>query len=311
MSIDLHGVIPPVITPLTAERQLDRDGLVGHIEHLLSAGVDGIFVLGSSGEASFFSNAEREQIVAATVEATAGRVPVLAGAIDTSPSRVVEQAEFIKAAGADAIVATAPFYAPTSTQDITESFRHIARHSGLPVVAYDIPSNVHLRPTPEVLVALGAEGIITAVKDSSGDDAGLRRLVRLNREAGSPLTIFTGTEVVVDAAYLLGVDGVVPGLSNVAPEAYVQLARAAVDGQWERAVQLQEILEALFEIVRVPSNLVGPAAAIGAFKAAIFHQGIIPTYTTAAPQTLLTEEQAEQVGQLTDAALVKLHKLTH
>lgn len=271
----LSGVIPPVVTPLTDDRRLDVASLQRVVERLLAAGVDGLFVLGSTGEVAFCTDEMREQVVRESCRIIDGRVPLLAGVIDTQTDRVLSQIARAQDAGADAVVATAPFYAVTGTPQITRHFEKLGAQARVPVYAYDIPVCVHTKLAPDMLVSLGLDGLIAGVKDSSNDDIGFRRLALKNASAGSPLVLFTGHEFVVDGAYLAGADGVVPGLGNVDPEGYVRLHRAAVAGDWVTARREQDRLARLMEICLVARGVTGWGAGVGAFKTALLLLGVI------------------------------------
>lgn len=119
----LRGVVPPVCTPLDASGEVDTASLVRHVEHLVGGGVHGLFALGSSSEVAFLTDRQRALVLETVVEAVAGRVPVLAGVIDMTTPRVLVHAEAARAAGADALVATAPFYARTHPVEIARHFR--------------------------------------------------------------------------------------------------------------------------------------------------------------------------------------------
>jgi 4-hydroxy-tetrahydrodipicolinate synthase len=296
------GVVPPLVTPLTADGSLDVASFERLIESQLAAGVDGLFVLGSSGEVGLLTDAVRSQVLKEAVRITAGRVPVLAGANDMSTARVVEQVRIAEFAGADALVVTAPFYVRPSEAEIEEHFRTIAAATELPVFAYDVPVRVHVKLGADLLVRLGADGVIAGVKDSSGDDVGFRRLVAANRAAGSPLTLFTGHEVVVDGALLAGADGVVPGLGNVDPAAYVRLFAAAKAGEWDEAKRIQDELAALFEIVFQAHGVSGEAAGMGAFKTALAALGVIDTNTMTRPVPSLEGETVERIRSIVEAS---------
>ena len=131
-----------------------------------------------------------------------GRVPVLAGIIDMETLRVVDQAKRATGYGVDAFVATAPFYALGGPKETERHFRAIREHTDLPLFAYDLPVCVHTKLDPTMLVRLGTDGVIQGVKDSSGDDVAFRWLCLENEDAGHPLQVFTGHEVVVDGAYM-------------------------------------------------------------------------------------------------------------
>lgn len=302
MTAHLRGVVPPVLTPFTADGQIDLSSLERLVARLLDGGVDGIFALGSSSETAFLDDTRRAAALEAVTKFVDGRVPVLAGVIDTQVERVLAHARVAERVGAAGIVATAPFYAVTGPVEVEAHFRAVAAGTDLPVWAYDIPVCTHYKLSPELLVRLGTEGVITGVKDSSGDDVSFRRLAIMNRAAGEPLTLLTGHEVVVDGAYLAGAHGSVPGLGNVDPAGYVRMDRAAREGDWEAVRAEQDRLAALFEIVFVPSDRVGPAAGIGAFKTALRHLGVIDTNVMAPPMVPLGEDHASRIAELCTTA---------
>lgn len=304
MSI-LSGIVPPVLTPLHADGSLDLDSLDRLVDHLIAGEVAGLFVLGSSGQVAYLTDAERNMIVDRVV-ARANGLPVFVGTPDMSPARVIEQARNVEARGASAVVATAPLYALNDAAEIAEHFRMIARAVSIPLIAYDVPVRVHTKLGVDMLVKLGLEGTLAGVKDSSGDDVGFRRLVAANRAAGSPLSVTTGHEIMVDGMALLGADGAVPGLANVDPAGYSKLWRLAAAGDWDAARAEQERIARLFEIAFVPQGRSGDAGGIGAFKAAVATLGVIGSPTMPAPLHGLTDAETEQiVSILTEVGLTK------
>lgn len=296
----LRGVVPPVLTPLNPDQSIDHPSLERLVQHLLEAGVDGIFALGSTAEVAYLTDSQRLEAVERIVRTVQGRVPVLAGAIDLTAARIVERARELEQAGVDGIVATAPVYALNDVTETADHFRTIAAALTVPVIAYDVPVRVHVKLPPTLLVELGREGTICAVKDSSGDDVSFRRLVSLNRAAGGPLALLTGHEVMVDAMALAGADGVVPGLGNVDPQGYVRLWRAAEAGRWADAAAEQETLNELMTIAGVATGLSPDASGVGAFKAALHHLGLIEHSTMAHPVRALEGAARAQVAQVVD-----------
>ena len=156
----LTGVVPPLVTPLTPEGELDVPSLERLVARLLDAGVDGIFALGSSGEVAFFEDRMRAKVLEAVTAVVAGAVPVIAGVIDMQTRRVLEHVRAAEAAGVQAVVATAPFYAITGPDEIRAHFRAIGAATDLPVYAYDLPICVHTKLAAPMLVELGLEGRI-------------------------------------------------------------------------------------------------------------------------------------------------------
>ncbi|GAB3624201.1 dihydrodipicolinate synthase family protein [Mariniluteicoccus endophyticus] len=295
MTFDLHGIVPPVVTPLTADGAVDHAALATHVERLVAAGVHGLFALGSTSEVAYFTDADRARIIDTTLAAVDGRVPVLAGCIDLTAARVVDQARSLSGLGLAGIVCTGPFYAINDLQEIVDHFRRIRDGVDLPVYAYDVPVRVHCKLPAPLVVELGREGVIAGLKDSSGDDVGFRRMIRLNEAAGHPLKLFSGHEVFCDGVLLAGADGIVPGLANVDPAGYVRLWDAACAGDWEAARAEQEKLNDLFEIVFTSVGRSGDAAGVGAFKQAMVELGMIARAEMAHPVKTLDEPARQAV----------------
>lgn len=302
VTVEFTGVIPPIVTPFLANGELDVASLQRLLDFQIAAGVNGVFTLGSSGEVGFLTDAQRREVVRQVVRIVDRRVPVLAGVNDMSTNRVVEQIRMAEQEGADAVVATVPYYVRPSLDEIESHFRTLELSTSLPIFAYDVPVRVHVKLGHELLVKLGLEGIIVGVKDSSGDDVAFQRLVAANRAAGSPLALFTGHEIVVDGALLAGADGIVPGLANVDPASYVRLFTAARDGRWNDAHRIQSELAALFEIVFQAQGVSGEAAGLGAFKTALQILGIIETNRMAHPVPSLGGETVERIRSIVESS---------
>lgn len=294
----IRGVVPPVVTPLTADGALDVASFERSINRMIDAGVDGLFVLGSSGEVVFSTDERRREVIENAVRIVAGRVPVLVGVIDMTTKRTIEHARVAKELGADAIVATAPFYAILGPKEIKRHFRLVHEEVDLPLFAYDIPVCVHVKLAPALILELAREGVLAGVKDSSGDDVSFRFLAQARDEESLDLALLTGHEVVVDGAYMSHADGSVPGLANVAPVIFVEQWRAYQAGDWGRVRELQDEATRLMRIVQVASGEVGFAAGVGAFKTALMLLGVFETNTMPEPVLALEGENVEAVARV-------------
>ncbi|MFT3889450.1 MAG: dihydrodipicolinate synthase family protein [Arachnia sp.] len=297
----IRGLVPPVVTPFHPDGSLDLESLDRVVEHLIAGGVHGLFILGSSGQVAYLTDAERDLVVRRVVEAVAGRVPVQVGTPDFTARRMAEHARRAQDLGVDSVVVTAPLYALNDQAEIARHLRMVASAVDVPVYAYDVPVRVHTKLGLDLLITLGREGVIAGVKDSSGDDVAFRRLVMANADAGHPLELLTGHEVMVDGMLLLGADGVVPGLANVDPAGYRRLWDAAQAGDWVAARAEQDRLARLFEIAFVPQGRSGDAGGIGAFKAAMALLGIIDSATMPAPLEGLTDADVAAIREILDA----------
>ncbi|MEU7582603.1 dihydrodipicolinate synthase family protein [Streptomyces sp. NPDC041068] len=302
----LTGVVPPVCTPLTPDREVDTASLTRLVDHLVEGGVDGLFVLGSTSEVAYLTDRQRATALDTVVRHVAGQLPVLAGAIDMTTPRVLDHARALAGAGADAAVVTAPFYTRTHPAEVARHFRLVAQGCGVPVFAYDLPVSVHTKLGAELVLELAEEGVLAGLKDSSGDEGAFRNVV-LGKRSGPGLAgfgVLTGSEVTVDSALAMGADGVVPGLGNVDPAGYVRLYRACREGDWARARAEQERLCGLFGMVTAgdPARMGGSSSALGAFKAALHLRGVIACPATADPQIPLSPPEIETVGKHLAAA---------
>ncbi|GAA4861077.1 dihydrodipicolinate synthase family protein [Saccharopolyspora cebuensis] len=290
----IRGVVPPVCTPLTPDLEVDHRSLERLVAHLLDGGVDGLFVLGSTSETAYLPDRHRAEVLRTTTAAVAGQVPVLAGAIDMTTLRVLDHVRAAEEAGCDGIVATAPFYTRTHPAEVEHHFRLLAERTELPLYAYDLPVSVHTKLDADLLVRLAGDGVLAGVKDSSGDDAGMRRLLLALRHRGiTSCSVLTGSELTVDSALRTGAHGVVPGLANVDPDGYARLFRHCADGRWDAAGTEQERLFDLFGLVEAgdPARIGASSAALGAFKAALHLRGVIDCPVTAPPQLPLTADE--------------------
>ena len=111
-----HGVIPPVVTPRSADGSIDTHSLTRVTKHLLEGGVHGLFVLGSSGEVPYLTSSERELVLTTIAGVNAGQVPLIVGASEQSTNRVIEEGRKMIGLGADALVVTSQFYALSDAQ---------------------------------------------------------------------------------------------------------------------------------------------------------------------------------------------------
>ncbi|TSD90486.1 dihydrodipicolinate synthase family protein [Mycobacterium sp. KBS0706] len=296
-----QGVVPPVVTPLTADFQVDYPSFTRVLEHLIDGGVHGLFVLGSTSEVVFHDEATRRKILEHAIKVANGRVPVLAGVIDPTTDRVIGHARVAQSVGVAAVVVTAPFYARTSQPEIVDHFRYIREAIDVPVIAYDIPVCVHVKLDRTSVVTLAREGTIAGLKDSSGDDGNFR-FALMDLADRPEFAMMTGSEIVCDSVLAAGAHGIVPGLANVDPHGYVRLYELCRKGDWAAARQEQERLCRLFEIVWVslPRTSAG-SAGVGGFKTAMRRLGIIDTNVMARPQRALNDAEAAKVEAILQA----------
>ncbi|MFA5818896.1 MAG: dihydrodipicolinate synthase family protein [Bacteroidales bacterium] len=232
MKLPLKGIIPPVVTPLIDNNTLDIQGLENLVEHLLSGGVHGLFMLGTTGEATSLSYKLRKELIKRTSELVNHRVPVVVGITDTSFYYSLEMAEYTASMGLDGVVIAPPYYMPIAQEEMREYLENLVPKLPLPFLMYDMPSCTKMHMSLETIRKAKELGAI-GVKDSSGDMSYLFSLIQEFK--GSPdFSIITGTELFLPDTILYGGHGAVAGGANVFPKLFVDLYNASVDRDLEK-----------------------------------------------------------------------------
>jgi 4-hydroxy-tetrahydrodipicolinate synthase len=246
-----EGIIPPVVTPLLAQDQLDIDGFERLIERGIDGGVAGFFVLGTTGEAVNLSSAMRREVVRASAKIINGRKPLLVGITDCSVDDAASLAEEAAGAGAKAVVFAAPFYFPLSQAELVRYALVLADRLPLPFFLYNIPSHTRNSFDRESVKAISAHPKFLGIKDSTGDFNYLQGLV--SDYAGRPdCSVLVGPEEMMVQCVLAGADGGVCGGANLWPALYVKACQAAKAGNLalarEHQAKIQQLSDSIYRI---------------------------------------------------------------
>ncbi len=224
-----HGIIPPLVTPLTDRDTLDVAGLEVLVEHVLAGGVHGLFILGTTGEAPSLSYQLRWDLIDRVTRLVRGRVPVLVGITDTSFVESVNVAVHAADCGASAVVLSTPYYFPAGQTELTGYIQNIVEKLPLPLVLYNMPSLTKVWFEVETIRKLSSLNQIIGIKDSSGDLAYFEQLMSLRTERPD-WSIMIGPEALLPEAMSLGSDGGVAGGANAFPRLFVDCYDACVAG---------------------------------------------------------------------------------
>lgn len=291
----LFGIFPPTITPLNEARRFNAAAGQKLYEYMLSCGVHGLFVLGTSGEAPYLRLDDKELIIKTAVKTSGGKVPVLAGVLEAGTDLTVEQARIAEQAGADGIVVITPFYYPNDQRGILEHFRAVKAAVKVPLLAYDIPQTTNLKISLDTMLKLVDEGIIIGAKDSSPDVNNTRRLLAKTK---GKLKVFTGSEILADSVIKMGGVGVVPGLANVAPREFVVLYDLLKAGKIDEATAQQEKILKIFEVFLRADGQITFGYTINAMKTAMQLRGIIPETYVCRPFEQIDAAGVERVRSI-------------
>ncbi|MBI3972041.1 MAG: dihydrodipicolinate synthase family protein [Chloroflexi bacterium] len=293
-NVPYHGIVPPILTPIGLDGQVDLRSLFRLTRWLIREGVHGIWACGTTGEFPCFDVDEREHVIGTCVEAAGASIPVIANISDCSTRLVIEHGKRALRAGADAVAVTPPYYYSNSQDELLDLYRCVRDEIHAPLFIYNIPSTVKVRVEVDTIVTLAAEGTIAGIKDSQNDLDFARTLVQRVAQRGASLRIFLGTRSLIDAGLLIGAHGAIPGIANVVPRACVDAYEAAARGDWAAAAEAQQRVSESIRLTRIAKGS-AQAAAMGGMKAALKAIGVIAHSSVAAPLRSPSPEEEEQI----------------
>jgi 4-hydroxy-tetrahydrodipicolinate synthase len=291
MKLPLKGVYPPVITPMLGYEQLDRQGVVNLVEHLIQGGVHGLFLLGTNGEAPSLSYELRKEFLKLACEQTKGRVPVLAAITDASMACALDMAEYAKSVGVDGVVIAPPFYYPIDEDEMTGYVEHIASKLPLPFLLYNMPTHTKVNLSLDTIKRakeLGALGL----KDSSGNLTYIYNAIE-EFKSSPDFAIFAGAEQFLPETIINGGHGAVAGGANVFPELFVKLYDASVARDMDQVAILRDkMLQVHKTMYTVGTSF---SRVTMSFKTALKSMGIINSDYMAEPLKQFTNAEREAI----------------
>jgi 4-hydroxy-tetrahydrodipicolinate synthase len=256
----IHGIIPPVATPMKANEDLDLPRLRWFLDHLIASGVHGVFVLGTNSEFYALDEREKQEVIATAVAHVNRRVPVFAGTGAETTREAVRLTRMAEKEGADGVSVITPYFISPTQQEIADHYRRIAESTSKRVVLYNNPSTCGgLKIDPDTVAKLAQVPNILGVKDSSGDLQNTQEYVKVVPERFS---VMMGRDTLIFPALLMGARGAVPATGNVAPALLVEIYEKFRKGDLEGAKAAQLRLNPL----RMALTL---GTAPGAVKAAL------------------------------------------
>lgn len=294
----IKGVVVPMVTPLKADGvTVHETGVHQLVERLVTDGVHGVFVGGTTGEVWALDDEQWSRLVRFTKEALRGRSPLYAGVSHPSTAGAIARARLAEQLGADVIVSLAPYYIPPGQADILRHFEALAKATTLPIVIYQYPGIVKSSITVATYKELAKIPGIVGVKDSQADVTEFYQMTLALRENGQDFRLLLGTDVLGNVAVMLGAQGLVPSLGNVAGRYLADAFDAAVAGDWPRSLELNTKANALRAIYRVVSGDSLFNGVLAGLKGALALLGI-EAGPPAAPLRPCTHAESEQLAQI-------------
>lgn len=231
--------MPAMVTPFDERGDPDLDAAEALVDRFVRAGVYGISALGSTGEFSHLNADERRRFTESLVEMVAGRVPLLIGVGATGTRETVALSRHAGEAGADGVLVVSPFYWNVGEEALYRHFAAVAQASRVPVLLYNFPMLTGLDLSPALVARLaGEQANVVGIKDTVTENRHTLDVIETVKQLRPDFTVLSGFEDQILPSVIAGGDGSVCGLSNVAPELFVELVRAARSGYLDRAAEL-------------------------------------------------------------------------
>jgi len=291
-SARFQGVITALVTPF-ANGRVDEPAFAALIERQIAGGVHGLVPVGTTGETSTLSPDEHKRVVSLCVEATAGRVPVIAGAGSNATEEAIDFTRHAKSAGADAALVVTPYYNRPSQEGLFRHYAAIQDAVDLPLIVYNVPARTSVDITNDTLARLAALPNIVGVKDATGD---MVRASLQRRACGEGWVMLSGDDPSALGYMAHGGHGCISVTANVAPGACAAFLNACMAGDWAGALQLQDRLVRLHKALFLDAS---PAPT----KFALAHLGLCAEDVRLPIVPCATAHRAEILAAMAEAGV--------
>ena len=286
-SAPLFGrVLTAMVTPMFPDGRVDLDGAQRLATHLVAHGHDGLIVSGTTGESPTTSDAEKDQLLRAVLEAVGDRSHIVAGVGSNNTAHSVDNAQAAAKAGAHGVLVVTPYYNKPPQEGLLHHFTAVADASELPVMVYDIPGRSGIAIHTETLLRLAEHPRIKAVKDAKGDLFASSQVM-----ARSDLQYYSGDDVLNLAHLTQGAVGIASVVGHVAGPQYAEMVAAVAGGDLPRAIALhRQLIPAVNAVMNITQGAIMA-------KAALRELGVIASPAVRLP---LVEATADQVALVRD-----------
>ncbi|GAB4010573.1 dihydrodipicolinate synthase family protein [Spirosoma migulaei] len=294
VSVNWEGVYPALLTPFTADDQLDLPLFEKNLQAQLDAGVHGFIIGGSLGEASTLLNDEKIELLKSGLAVSDGKVPVLINIAEQATKQAIARAQEAEANGADGLMLLPPMRYPADARETVTYFKSVAQETSLPIMIYNNPYDYKIMTTVAMFHELAELPNIQAVKESTRD---LTNVTRMRNAFGDRYKLLGGVDTLALEALLLGCDGWVGGLVDAFPQETVAIYELAKAGQVAEALEIYRWFMPLLELDIHPKL-------VQYIKLAATATGIGSEYVRA-PRLPLIGAEREQVLEVIQTALAK------
>ena len=279
-----RGSIVALITPMHDDGRVDDDALRRLVDFHVAEGSSAIVAVGTTGESATLDHAEHCAVIRRVVELAARRIPVIAGTGANSTTEAIALTQCARQAGADAALLVTPYYNKPTQEGLYLHHKAVAEAVDIPQILYNVPGRTACDMLPATTARLARVPNIVGIKDATGE---LDRLSQLKESCGDGFDLFSGDAATACEFILGGGHGVISVTANVAPRLMQEMCAAALAGERERALAVNERLDALHHDLFVQSNPIP-------VKWAVAEMGLSPKGIRL-PLTWLTEDAQPRV----------------
>lgn len=260
------GMATAIVTPMHTDGSIDYEALGRFVEFQIGSGINGLVVMGTTGENATIEPEDQKKVIAYTVEKVAGRVPVIAGTGTNNTEHVLHNTRNACQVGADAILVVTPYYNKATQNGLVTHFTAVADESTLPVILYNVPGRTGCNLLPKTVAKLSEHPNIAAIKEAAGS---LAQMIEIMHLCGDKIDVYSGEDGLTVPMMAMGAKGTISVLSNVAPRQSVAMTDACLRGDYAAAAKMQcdllPLINALFsEVNPIPAKAATAAMGFGA-----------------------------------------------
>ena len=260
------GMATAIVTPMHTDGSIDYEALGRFVEFQIGSGINGLVVMGTTGENATIEPEDQKKVIAYTVEKVAGRVPVIAGTGTNNTEHVLHNTRNACQVEADAILVVTPYYNKATQNGLVTHFTAVADESTLPVILYNVPSRTGCNLLPKTVAKLSEHPNIAAIKEATGS---LAQMIEIMHLCGDKIDVYSGEDGLTVPMMAMGAKGTISVLSNVAPRQSVAMTDACLRGDYAAAAKMQcdllPLINALFsEVNPIPAKAATAAMGFGA-----------------------------------------------
>lgn len=260
------GMATAIVTPMHTDGSIDYEALGRFVEFQIGSGINGLVVMGTTGENATIEPEDQKKVIAYTVEKVAGRVPVIAGTGTNNTEHVLHNTRNACQVGADAVLVVTPYYNKATQNGLITHFTAVADESTLPVILYNVPSRTGCNLLPKTVAKLSEHPNIAAIKEAAGS---LAQMIEIMHLCGDKIDVYSGEDGLTVPMMAMGAKGTISVLSNVAPRQSVAMTDACLRGDYAAAAKMQcdllPLINALFsEVNPIPAKAATAAMGFGA-----------------------------------------------